>query len=98
MCVPHFRPQQSAQAGVQARPIVLGHEESYSDSVKQAFYRLDAILRHLEQHASVPMPRLQEFRAEARSRAAYLLANKVVTEEEHNALLRPIENLIGILS
>lgn len=85
-------------SGAVSRPIVLAHEETHSEAAKQAFYRLDAILRHLEQHATVPMARLQEYRAEARMRAAFLLAQKVVTEEEHNALLRPIENLIGILS
>lgn len=87
-----------ATLGLTTQPIVLVHEETFSQSVKQAFYRLDAILRHLEQHAEVPKARLQEYRAEAYKRAAYLLEQKVITGEECAALLRPIMNLIEILS
>lgn len=97
MCPPIYR-KPIARVGLVSRPIVVASQETPPEAAKQAFYRLDAIQRHLEQHVTVPMARLQEFRAEAYTRAAYLLQAKVVTQEEHDNLLRPIINLIEILS
>lgn len=105
MCIPqlppglaeYLRAQFTASAGVTAQPVVVG-DPGPELAARQAFYRLDAIQRHLTQHVTVPMERLREFRVEARERAAFLLSRKVITEEEHNNLLKPIMELIQVLS
>lgn len=77
--------EETASGGVKANPIVV-HADA-AERVRLAYYRVDAIRRHLEQHEKIAADRLREFFVETVAQADILLNAKAITPEQHDAAI-----------
>jgi hypothetical protein len=73
-----------ATVAMTAQPLVVGR---WQDPVAYARYRLDAIRRHIAQHAELAPGRMDEFRVETFNLVHALHVAKVITPDEEAAAL-----------